>query len=322
MAIRIRESSIKAWSSQSQRQFGIDLPLKLEITSAAEETFLAMLELGIADGQLETAAKLAGLKIEAAQALLAKLAPITEDFKPPIATAEARKLPSNQRKHFSRRQASTVFVPKLDRFGKLLVHSLAHSGVGQIITNDSSLVSQLDCGRLGYSIDEIGETKISVLRAEIANAPSHLKLDNRMKWLDYSAVDIAVVETSGAFQPSDYQRWLSLGRNHLGVCFSDSHVLVTGIVRENLPCLGCRELNKWESDESRKILGAQIAGITGLKDSSSILFATAVSGQKIVNWIDSQVSDQDVEYWSDGNLRSKTERINPQCFCQQGPSEI
>ena len=322
MAIRIRESSIKVWSSQSQRQFGIDSPIKLEVSSAAEETFLAMLELGIADGQLETAAKLAGLKIDAAQALLAKLAPITEDFTPPIATAEARKLPSNQRQHFSRRQASTVFVPKLDRFGKLLVHSLAHSGVGQIITNDSSLVSHLDCGRLGYSIDEIGDTKISVLRAEIANAPSHLKLDNRMKWLDYSSVDIAVVETSGAFQPADYQRWLSLGRDHLGVCFSDSHVLVTGIVRENLPCLGCRELNKWEFDESRKILGAQIAGIAGLKDSSSILFATAIVGQKIVNWIDSQGPDQDVEYWSDGNLRSKTEKINPQCFCQQGPSEI
>ena len=322
MAIRIRESSIKAWSSQSQRQFGIDSPLRLEIRSAAEETFLAMLELGIADGQLETAAKLAGLKIETAQALLAQLAPITEDYRPPIATTEARKLPPNQKEHFRIRQSSTVFIPKLGRLGRLLVHSLAHSGIGQIITNDGSLVTQQDCGRLGYSLDAIGETKISILRAEIANAPCNLKLDNRMKWLDYSKVDVAVVEVSGAFQPSDYQRWLSLGRDHVGICFSDNHVLVTAVVQEHLACLGCRELNKWKRDDSRRILGPQIAGISGLKDSSSILFAAAVAGQKIVNRIDSVGSDEDFEFWSSGGVGSSAEKINLDCVCQQGPEEI
>lgn len=322
MAIRIRDSVIKTWSSQTQRQFGIDKPLRLDINSSAEETFLAMLELGIADGQLETASKLAGLPIGVAKKLLSKLTEITEDFTPPLARSELSNLPSPQKKHFQNRQRAVVFIPALDRFGKLLVHALAHAGIGKIIVGDSTLIADSDCGRLGYQRTQIGTSKLSVIRSEIANAPSSLKLDNRMSWADYAEVDIAVVSSSGAFQPTDYQRWLSLTKKHLGICFSDRHVLVTSIIKEGFACLGCRELNKWEEDEARKLVCNQIAGINGLKSSLAIMFSASIAAQRIINEIDGGKDNSEIEFWFDGEIRTVSEKINSGCGCQQAPGEI
>lgn len=322
MAIRIRDSVIKTWSSQTQRQFGIDRPLRHEINSSAEETFLAMLELGIADGQLETAAKLAGLPVEQAKKLLSELAEITEDFTPPLARSELSNLPSPQKSYFQNRQQAVVFVPTLDRLGKLLVHALAHAGIGKIIVGDSTLISDADCGRLGYQRAQIGTSKLSVVKSEVANAPSSLKLDNRMSWADYAEVDIAVVSASGAFQPTDYQRWLSLSKKHIGICFSDKHVLVTSVIREGFACLGCRELNKWQADAGRKLVCNQIAGIKGLKSSIALMFAASITAQRIINEIDGGRDDSDIEFWFDGSIESVAEKISPDCGCQQAPGEI
>ena len=322
MAIRIRDSVIKTWSSQTQRQFGIDRPLRLDINSSAEETFLAMVELGIADGQLETAAKLAGLPLDLAKNLLSKLSAITEDFTPPLARSELSNLPSPQRANFHNRQQAVVFIPNLDRLGKLLVHALAHAGIGKIVVGDSSLISDSDCGRLGYQRAQIGASKLSVIKSEVANAPSLIKLDNRMSWADYAGVDIAVVSSSGAFQPTDYQRWLSLSKKHIGICFSDKHVLVTSIVEEGLACLGCRELNRWQVDAGRKLVCNQIAGVKGLKNSLAIMFSASITAQRIINEIDGGKEISDIEFWRDGKIESVAEQINPDCGCQQAPGEI
>lgn len=322
MPIKIRESAIKIWSSQNQRQFGIDKPLKVEISSAAEETFLAMLELGVANGQFEVAADLAGLKIESAENLHAKLGFLTEDFKTPLARPELGNLPQPHGKYFQNRQQSVVLIPNLGRLGKLLIHALAHAGVGKIIVSDSTLVSETDCGRLGYSLNQIGQSKLSIIKSEIANTPTVVKLDNRMRWEDYVEVDIAVVETSGAFQPSDYQRWLSLSRKHIGVCFSDMHVLITAVIDEYQACLGCRELNKWDEDPQRKFVCAQIAGISGVKDSLSILFAASIVAQRIIKNLDTGVQEKDLQFWPSGGFLELVENINPGCGCQQAPGEI
>ncbi len=322
MPIKIRDSAIKIWSSQNQRQFGIDKPLKVEISSAAEETFLAMLELGVAKGQFEVAADLAGLAIESAENLHARLGYLTEDFITPLARSELGNLPQPHSKYYRNRQQSVILIPNLGRLGKLLVHALAHAGVGKIIVSDSTLVSEADCGRLGYSPNQIGQSKLSIIKSEIANTPTVVKLDNRMRWADYVEVDIAVVETSGAFQPSDYQRWLSLSRKHIGVCFSDMHVLVTAIIDEHQACLGCRELNKWDEDPRRKFVCAQIAGISGVKDSLSILFAASMVAQRIINKLDTGVQEKDLQFWPSGGFVELVEHINPGCGCQQAPGEI
>lgn len=281
-----------------------------------------MLELGIADGQLETASKLAGLPIELAKKLLSELQEITEDFTPPLARSELSNLPSPQKKHFQNRQRAVVFIPALDRFGKLLVHALAHAGIGKIIVGDSTLITDSDCGRLGYQPTQIGTSKLSVIRSEIANAPCTLKLDNRMSWADYAEVDIAVVSASGAFRPTDYQRWLSLSKKQIGICFSDRHVLVTSIIKEGLACLGCRELNKWQADEARKLVCNQIAGINGLKNSLAIMFSASIAAQRIINEIDGGKDNADIEFWFDGEIETTSENINPGCGCQQAPGEI
>lgn len=281
-----------------------------------------MLELGIANNQLETAAELAGLSLEAAKNLLNELSDLTEDFDVPLARSELQNLPIPQKFHFQIRQQSVVFIPSLDRFGKLLAHALAHSGIGKLIIGDNTLVTEADCGRLGFLREQIGKSKLSAIKSELANAPCEIKLDNRMSGVDYSEVDIAVVEATGAFQPADYQRWLSLTRNQVGVCFSDKHVLVTSVVRENEACLGCRELNKWDKDPSRKMVCSQIAGIAGVKNSSSVMFAASFTAQRIVNEIDGGKATDDIQFWQTGSVVSVIEEINPGCGCQQAPGEI
>lgn len=322
MAIRIRDSVIKVWSSQTERQYGIDKPIKFTINSAAEETFLAMMELGIAEGQLELAAELAGLAAERAWEIVEKLSEIIEDFSPKIARAELHSLPSPQRFHYEQRQKSVVYIQQLDRFGRLLVHSLAHAGIGKIIVGDSQLISESDCGRLGYSIAHLNKSKLGAIRSETANAPCEIKLDNRMSWEDYSMVDVAAVSASGAFQPTDYQRWLSLSTPHLGVCFSDKRALITSMIDERSACLGCRELNKWEKDETQRMVCGQIAGVGGMQDSISVLFAASLASQRILSFVDSaQVSD-DVHFWSDGQIDVFRESVNLSCGCQQASGEI
>lgn len=322
MALRIRESIVKTWSSQTERQFGIDNPLRIKIESAAEETFLAMLELGIADGQLQTAAKLAGLELESAERILEQLRQIIEDFAPPLATSELQNLSFPIRESFRRRQQAVVLVPELDRLGKLLIHSLAHSGIGKIIVSDGTLINESDCGRLGYPRELIGNSKLSVIKSELANAPSKVKLDNRMGWADYTEVDIAVVPANGVFRPIDYQRWLSLGTTHIGICFSDKHVLVTGVIDEGSACLGCRELNKWDKDQSQKMIGSQIAGISGMRDSASVLFAASLTTQRIIQRIELGNHGTDTKFFFDGETKSLSEVTNPACGCQQSLGEI
>lgn len=283
---------------------------------------MAMLELGIANGQFEMAADLAGLSVESAKQLHAKIENLTEELTIPLARSELDNLPKPHSLFYQKRQSSVVLVPKIDRFGKLLIHALAHAGIGKIIVSDNTLVSETDCGRLGYIRSQIGASKLSIAKSEIANAPTVLKLDNRMRWADYASVDIAVVETSGAFQPTDYQRWLSLSKNHIGVCFSDKHVLITSTIGENLACLGCRELNKWDIDPARMLVCAQIAGINGVKDSLSILFAASITAQRILAHLDGQSPAKDVQFWPNGGIVELSETVNPGCGCQQAPGEI
>ena len=322
MAIRIRESITKVWASQTERQFGIDKPVRIQVLSPPEEIFLAMLELGIADGQLATAAKLAGLDIDRANEIVAELSEVLEDLSPPLAKAEAAHLPTPLRGSFEKRQKSVVYIPQLDRLGRLVTHALAHAGVGKIVVGDGAPVSESDCGRLGYPRTQLGLSKLAVIRSETANSPSNIKLDNRMQWADYSEIDIALVVASGAFQPTDYQRWVSLGAKHIGVCFSDRHVLITSVIRENDSCLGCRELNRWARDESRKLICGQVAGASGVKDSLSILFAASVAAQRVIRSIDFDETSSDLQFWSDGKIISVSEQANPSCGCQQALGEI
>lgn len=322
MAIRIRESIIRVWSSQTERQFGIDRPIKFAIRSPAEETFLAMLELGIAEGQLELAAELAGLTAQQGWEIVEALSEIIEDYSPKIATAEMHNLPSPQRFHFEQRQATVVYIQNLDRFGRLLVHALAHAGIGKIIVGDSQLISESDCGRLGYPLAQLNKSKLSAIRSETANAPSEIKLDNRMNWQNYEVVDLAVVSASGTFQPTDYQRWLSLSKTHIGICFSDKRVLISSVIEEGSACLGCRELNKWERDQSQRMICGQIAGISGMQDSVSLLFAASIASQRILNFVDGAGARGDMHFWSDGEIETIQESVNPSCGCQQTPGEI
>ena len=322
MAIRIRESVIKVWSSQAERQYGIDKPIKFAIRSPAEETFLAMLELGIAEGQLELAAELAGLTATQGWEIVEKLAEIIEDYSPKIAKAEMHNLPSPQRFHFEQRQKSVVYIQQLDRFGRLLVHSLAHAGIGKIIVGDSQLISESDCGRLGFPLAQLNKSKLSAIRSETANAPSEIKLDNRMNWQDYEVVDLAVVSASGTFQPTDYQRWLSLSKPHIGICFSDKRVLISSVIKEGSACLGCRELNKWTKDETQRMICGQIAGVGGMQNSVSIMFAASIASQRILTFIDGGEARSDMHFWSDGEIEGVQESVNTSCGCQQTPGEI
>jgi hypothetical protein len=215
-----------------------------------------------------------------------------------------------------------VFVQHLDRFGRLLVHSLAHAGIGKIIVGDSQLVGKTDCGRLGYSINQLNKSKLAAIRSETANAPCEIKLDNRMNWQDYSVVDVAVVSVSGAFLPTDYQRWLSLSKPHIGVCFSDKRVLISSVIDESSACLGCRELNKWERDQTQRMVSGQIAGVGGMQDTVSLLFASSIASQRILALVDGAESLEDIHFWADGRMDTVRESINSSCGCQQAPGEI
>lgn len=322
MAIRIRESIAKIWSSQNQRQYGIDNPLRVDLSSPAEETFLAMLELGIANGQMETAAKLAGLGLDSAELLIEKLSDVLDDYAPNIAKPELHSLRGPLLESFWRRQRTVVYIPKIDRLGRLLIHSLANSGVGKIIVGDSTMISEQDCGRLGFQKDQIGNSRLSILKSEIANAPCGLKLDNRMGGDDYSQVDIAMVIADGAFQPADYQLWSSLKTRHVGICFSDTQVLITGVVSQKSACLGCRELHIWDRDPARRMICGQIAGMPNLRDSNSILFAASLASQRILKEIDFGTNLPDVSFSIDSEIESFSPGINPACNCQLLPAEI
>ena len=322
MAIRIRQSVIKSWSNPSERQFGIDSPTRLKLSSQQEETFLAMLELGVADNQMNAAAKLAGLKPEQALKMISKLSHLLEDSKPTLATAELERLPTPHSRSFRARQSAVVYIPKLDRIGRLILHTLGHSGIGTVVVGDNTLVTDSDCGRLGYGLEQLGKPKLGILREELKNAPLKIKLDNRMNWVDYADIDLALVVSSGVFQPTDYQRWQSLGVDHVGVCFSDKHVLISSLVYAETPCLSCRELNQWLADPGRRLVASQVAGHSGLRDSVSILFAASLASQKILAAIDGYSTGNDVKLHVDGAIEFEAAVINAKCGCQQLQQEI
>ena len=322
MAIRIRQSLIKSWSGPSERQFGIDQPTRLRLDSQQHETFLAMLELGVADNQINAAAKLAGLRPEQAMSMISELGHLLEDSKPNLAAPEIENLPSPHSRSFRTRQSAMVYLPKLDRLGRLVLQTLAHSGIGLIVVGDNTLVTESDCGRLGYGIDQLGKPKLGILRSEVENTPAKIKLDNRMNWSDYADIDIALVSSSGVFQPTDYQRWQSLGVSHIGVCFSDLHVSISAPVTSKSACLSCRELNHWRTDPGRQLVASQIAGSSGLRDSVSILFASSLASQKILKAVDGIQDKQDLKLLNNGEIEFVTAGTNPECGCQRLREEI
>jgi len=322
VAIRIRQSLIKSWSSPSERQFGIDRPTRLRLDTQQEETFLAMLELGVADNQINAAAKLAGLMPEQAMSMISKLGHLLEDSKPNLAASEIESLPTPHSRSFRTRQSSMVYLPKLDRLGRLVLHTLAHSGIGLIVVGDNTLVTESDCGRLGFGLEKLGKPKLGILRSEVENTPARIKLDNRMNWSDYADIDIALVASSGTFQPTDYQRWQSLGVSHIGVCFSDEHVSISAPVTSKSACLSCRELNQWRTDQGRKLVATQIAGSLGLRDSISLLFAASQASQKILRAIDGNRDTRDIKLFNDGQIEFVIARPNSECGCQRLREEI
>lgn len=291
MAIRIKPQLEKSWSNPNTRRYGVDQPLEISGLTSNEQSLLQAFEIGFADNQLDAVAKLCGVKLVSAKDLLQRLQPVLSGVPRSISPSIDRALRILQPNESvtQRRLGATVFIPKLDKLGRLITLGLAESGVGRVICSDNSLIKQPDCGETGYPQSAIGIQRLTQLRTAVPEG-FKLGLDTRMSFADYSVVDVALVVSDLVVPPASYQRWLSLEIPHMSVCFSDYSLLVSAMVYPGkTPCLSCRGLQINITDPEFATVAPQLLQPkNNYRDFSSNLMAAAFATERLLAAVDGQ----------------------------------
>lgn len=291
MAIRIKPQLEKSWSNPDTRRYGVDQPLEISGLSTSEQSLLQALEIGFGNNQLDAVAKLCGVEIDSAKDLVQRLKPVLSGISrspSPTIDRALRVLQPND-SVIQKRLLATVFIPKLDQLGRLIVLGLAESGIGRVICNDNSLIKQSDCGETGYPRSAIGIQRLTQLRTALP-AGFRLGLDTRLRFADYSVVDAALVVSDLVVPPDSYQRWLSLEIPHLSVCFSDYSLRVSAMIYPGkTPCLSCRSLQANSTDAQFSTVAPQLTqSKNNYRDFSSNLMAAAIATERLLATIDGQ----------------------------------
>jgi hypothetical protein len=309
--------------------------IRLDNLTNPQEQLLQLLYRGVADAAIDDVARDVGASKSETAALVARVAPAliqveetnlkrTHEQRSPdpfIAQAFAEII----RASFStdrdgalvlaNRASKRVFINELNRVGLLLLQALATAGIGEICTEDRSLVTTSDVGALGYSQADIGRTRVEAAAALLARSqqPAKLSLARTSDFVVMIANHLVSSEATPAVGQKQIPRLmveLSFDQSRI------SPVLIAGVTS----CLDCRITSELEADEGWAAMMTQLKFRTErLDDSQTALLCAGLSLERTLSWVDSGAIGDNQSTVIDhrtGRLRHEVWQIDPECHCQ------
>lgn len=336
MVIKINPARVPVWRSPTSLQLGLgNTSIRLDNLTNPQEQLLQLLYRGVADAAIDDVARDVGASKSETAALVARVAPAliqveetnlkrTHEQRSPdpfIAQAFAEII----RASFStdrdgalvlaNRASKRVFINELNRVGLLLLQALATAGIGEICTEDRSLVTTSDVGALGYSQADIGRTRVEAAAALLARSqqPAKLSLARTSDFVVMIANHLVSSEATPAVGQKQIPRLmveLSFDQSRI------SPVLIAGVTS----CLDCRITSELEADEGWAAMMTQLKFRTErLDDSQTALLCAGLALERTLSWVDSGAIGDNQSTVIDhrtGRLRHEVWQIDPECHCQ------
>ena len=336
MVIKINPARVPVWRSPTSLQLGLgNTSIRLDNLSNPQEQLLQLLYRGVADASIDDVARDVGASKSETAALVARVAPALIQVKentlkrtheqrspdPFIAQAFAEII----RASFStdrdgalvlaNRASKRVFINELNRVGLLLLQALATAGIGEICTEDRTLVTSSDVGALGYSQVDIGRTRVEAAAALLARSqqPAKLSLARTSDFVVMIANHLVSSEATPAVGQKQIPRLmveLSFDQSRI------SPVLIAGVTS----CLDCRITSELDADEGWAAMMTQLKFRTErLDDSQTALLCAGLALERTLSWVDSGAIGDNQSTVIDhrtGRLRHEVWQIDPECHCQ------
>jgi hypothetical protein len=309
--------------------------IRLDNLTNPQEQLLQLLYRGVADAAIDDVARDVGASKSETAALVARVAPAliqveetnhkrTHEQRSPdpfIAQAFAEII----RASFStdrdgalvlaNRASKRVFINELNRVGLLLLQALATAGIGEICTEDRTLVTTSDVGALGYSQADIGRTRVEAAAALLARSqqPAKLSLARTSDFVVMIANHLVSSEATPAVGQKQIPRLmveLSFDQSRI------SPVLIAGVTS----CLDCRITSELDADEGWAAMMTQLKFRTErLDDSQTALLCAGLALERTLSWVDSGAIGDNQSTVIDhrtGRLTHEVWQIDPECHCQ------
>jgi hypothetical protein len=336
VVIKINPARVPVWRSPTSLQLGLgNTSIRLDNLTNPQEQLLQLLYRGVADASIDDVARDVGASKSETAALVARVAPAliqveettlkrTHEQRSPdpfIAQAFAEII----RASFStdrdgalvlaNRASKRVFINELNRVGLLLLQALATAGIGEICTEDRTLVTTSDVGVLGYAQADIGRTRVEAAAALLARSqqPAKLSLARTSDFVVMIANHLVSSEATPAVGQKQIPRLmveLSFDQSRI------SPVLIAGVTS----CLDCRITSEIEADEGWAAMMTQLKFRTErLDDSQTALLCAGLALERTLSWVDSGAIGDNQSTVIDhrtGRLRHEVWQIDPECHCQ------
>ncbi|MEY2674389.1 MAG: hypothetical protein RLZZ514_954 [Actinomycetota bacterium] len=336
MVIKINPARVPVWRSPTSLQLGLgNTSIRLDNLTNPQEQLLQLLYRGVADAAIDDVARDVGASKSETAALVARVAPAliqveetnlkrTHEQRSPdpfIAQAFAEII----RASFStdrdgalvlaNRASKRVFINELNRVGLLLLQALATAGIGEICTEDRTLVTTSDVGALGYSQADIGRTRVEAAAALLARSqqPAKLSLARTSDFVVMIANHLVSSEATPAVGQKQIPRLmveLSFDQSRI------SPVLIAGVTS----CLDCRITSELDADEGWAAMMTQLKFRTErLDDSQTALLCAGLALERTLSWVDSGAIGDNQSTVIDhrtGRLTHEVWQIDPECHCQ------
>ena len=336
MVIKINPARVPVWRSPTSLQLGLgNTSIRLDNLSNPQEQLLQLLYRGVADASIDDVARDVGASKSETAALVARVAPaliqveentlkrMHEQRSPDPFIAQAfaeiiRASFSTDRDGalvLANRASKRVFINELNRVGLLLLQALATAGIGEICTEDRTLVTSSDVGALGYSQVDIGRTRVEAAAALLARSqqPAKLSLARTSDFVVMIANHLVSSEATPAVGQKQIPRLmveLSFDQSRI------SPVLIAGVTS----CLDCRITSELDADEGWAAMMTQLKFRTErLDDSQTALLCAGLALERTLSWVDSGAIGDNQSTVIDhrtGRLKHEVWQIDPECHCQ------
>lgn len=304
--LRINPHQTALWRDLDSLQIGVGADrVVFNSLSPAQERLIAALYRGIADKHLPQLINDLGVAPSDGQQLVESLKPLllrdarplreplSEDF---VAGAfsniiRASLLSSADGANvLMERKFRTVHIDDLSGAGLALALGLASSGLGRLVTHDTSRVEAGDLGPSSFPSQLLGKSKVRALRALLESSPNQMDVveGHELKSKHLESIDCAAIIAHQGIEPRRYVQWLNRDVPHLALTFeADKSSVSPLIVPGRGPCLYCLEQARIASDASWPVIVSQlVANQSRLDDSASRLFCAGLAIQKILAHLD------------------------------------
>jgi hypothetical protein len=337
VVIKINPARVPVWRSPTSLQLGLgSTSIRLDDLTDTQEKLLQLLYRGVADAAIDDVAHDVGASKSETAALVARVAPALIQVEEKVAKRAGERAGSDPfiaqafaeiiRASFStdrdgalvlaNRASKRVFINELNRVGLLLLQALATAGVGEICTEDRSLVTQVDVGALGYSHADLGRSRVEAAADLLTRSRQPAKL-SLARTSDF-VVTIANHLVSSEANPAVGQK--QIPRLMVELSFDQSRIspiLIAGVTS----CLDCRITKELEADDGWAAMMTQLKFRTErLDDSQTALLCAGLALERTLSWIDSGAIGDNQATIIDhrtGRLSHELWQIDPDCECQR-----